>query len=246
MTKNKYFIVSILLSICLLFGYCGKKTAEKSSPAAEGELAPSADLAPSKKTPAAKTKAAPANFLKSVVLKPELVTIKEPLQAVITTHEQIPEDFKVIYKFWKNMQLLSEQPEAVLQPGDYQKNDTLFVDVEIHDQDGFLEKMRSQPLLVSNSAPEITAIPFPEKIDFGTHLIQVQAEDPDNDSLTYSLEGSNIPAAVSIDSKNGEISYKLDAIPSEDWNFTVRVQDPDGAYATRDVHLAFSDKEALQ
>ncbi|HYG09275.1 MAG TPA: putative Ig domain-containing protein, partial [Pyrinomonadaceae bacterium] len=69
----------------------------------------------------------------------------------------------------------------------------------------------------------------------GTYTYDVEATDPDNDALTYSLDTA--PNGMTIDPATGLISWPVSPHEAGEHQVVVRVQDPDGAFDTQSYTL---------
>lgn len=122
--------------------------------------------------------------------------------------------------------------ETSLQPAQFRRDSYIFVRVTVDTPAG-PSVIESQPVRIRNSPPTIQEAPasIPVQPD-GMVRFQVQASDPDQEPLTFSVE-SSLPS-VKIDPKTGRIEGK---IPPGSSSFTskVIVKDPDGLSASREI-----------
>ncbi|EKU96916.1 RHS repeat-associated core domain protein [Leptolyngbya sp. PCC 7375] len=105
-----------------------------------------------------------------------------------------------------------------------------FIRVRVDDsQGGFDTQSFTLPVLaatVENRPPIITNAPR-DQIGLGQdYLFQIEAEDPDNDPLTYRL--IEHPDDMTID-PNGLVKWPADKVQLGDYSFTVQVEDGRGA-----------------
>ena len=73
----------------------------------------------------------------------------------------------------------------------------------------------------------------------GTYTYDVEATDPDDDTLTYSLDTA--PNGMTIDPATGLISWPVSPHEAGEHQVVVRVQDPDGAFDTQSYTLTIVD-----
>lgn len=137
----------------------------------------------------------------------------------------------------------TEEPflnEATLKAENYAKGDQ--VQVRITPYDGFDEgkPYESAVLAVPNAPPVITSKP-PQNFEAHVYSYQVEASDPDDAELTYSL--TDPPAGMSI-SGSGLVHWDLTEVDPGDYKISIVVTDPDGDTATQEFTLALS-KEML-
>jgi hypothetical protein len=65
---------------------------------------------------------------------------------------------------------------------------------------------KSDPVIISNSAPMITSSP-PNSVEGMTYLYQVKADDPDNDPITFTLKSA--PKGMEIEKETGLIRWVI-------------------------------------
>ena len=90
---------------------------------------------------------------------------------------------------------------------------------------------------ISNSPPIIKSTPSGELREGTIYRYQVEAEDADGDSLSYSLQGEP-PKGMVIDAKTGVVEWQV-VIPEESLTYVyeVVVEDPEGAKSIQKVTL---------
>lgn len=95
----------------------------------------------------------------------------------------------------------------------------------------------STKVTISNSPPIIKSTPPGELREGTTYRYQVQAEDADGDTLSFSLEGEP-PKGMVIDAHTGVVEWQV-VIPEEPatYVYKVVVEDPEGAKSIQTVTL---------
>ena len=90
---------------------------------------------------------------------------------------------------------------------------------------------------ISNSPPIIKSTPPAELREGTTYRYQVEAEDADGDTLSFSLQGEP-PRGMVIDAKTGVVEWQV-VIPEEPvtYVYEVVVEDPEGAKSIQKVTL---------
>ena len=115
--------------------------------------------------------------------------------------------------------------------------------VTISVSDGLLEDSQVVQIVINNvnRAPSITSSPPTIAVVNSSYSYDVDAIDPDNESLTYSL--LTAPAGMVINASSGLISW----IPSSAGLFAVTVQasDPFGAAATQSFNITVYDNNII-
>ena len=82
-----------------------------------------------------------------------------------------------------------------------------------------------------NQAPAITSVPGTAATEGQIYTYDVDANDPDGDTLTFSLDAA--PAGMSIDTASGLIQWTPDAAQVGVNAVTARATDPGGLFATQ-------------
>lgn len=90
-----------------------------------------------------------------------------------------------------------------------------------------------------NRAPVIRSRPETSVVAGEVYLYQVEAEDDDEDRLTYSLDADDHPAGMSIDPASGLVRWNAPlGLGGESVSFTVRVDDGNGLFDEQQTLLA--------
>ncbi len=124
----------------------------------------------------------------------------------------------------KNREILAGESSETLNTSGFKKGDLITVIVTPLDGESEGNSMKSRPVIIANSPPEITSIPQADIVD-GQYRYEVTAEDPDDDTLTFSLQDS--PDGMVIDSKTGAIEWNVSEVPPGAYNIKVIVGDGD-------------------
>ena len=129
-------------------------------------------------------------------------------------------------------------------PGDLlHRGDKVSVEVTPVDAQGeTLPPFISLPIAASNASPIITSTP-PVKLSTSGFSYQVQATDPDGDSIAYRLEQG--PEGMTIDSSTGNLSWSLIGRPEGAYSVKVAAEDEFGGRAEQNfnLNLSFPKKE---
>ncbi len=86
-----------------------------------------------------------------------------------------------------------------------------------------------------NHAPAIVSTPLAQALSNQLYTYAVVAEDPDGDTLTYSLDVS--PSGMTIDASSGLISWTPTAVQNGEHSIIVRVEDGAGGFDTQNFVL---------
>ena len=100
--------------------------------------------------------------------------------------------------------------------------------------------------LTPNRPPEIKSVPVETATAGVEYVYDVNATDPDGDTLTYSLISVE-PPGMEINPDNGKITWTLpiDATVGYEFNVTVQVEDEEGLIDTQDFTITISERELV-
>jgi hypothetical protein len=120
-----------------------------------------------------------------------------------------------------------EHPEQgpILRGDQFKKGDAVGLEVTPSDSEGDGEVYRATPLVIQNGPPKFVSLP-PTSFSSNTYLYSAQAVDPDGDNLTYSL--SSAPNGMVVDSKSGQVSWKIQKEDAGTHEVEIAVQDEMG------------------
>jgi len=153
-------------------------------------------------------------------------------------------DYTLKYVFWVNAEKVGELEKNTFQLTSYKKNDYIFADVILMVSNKKVHQKRSGMTKIVNSPPEIKDIVFPKIEGPGTYEIKVKAEDVDQDTLVYSLEGKKIPPEISLDSATGIITLVTDNLEESEMKFVVVVNDDDKTHSKKEVTIKYKPKSS--
>ena len=156
---------------------------------------------------------------------PEHPTTKDSIRVEVDAFDAEDERIRYQYTWTLNGEVISTEGRAVFPSHRHKKGDEILV--EVLASDGTSESApASLSVRIENASPYWVSDPREVR---QIHGYKVQAEDPDNDSITYSLE--NAPQGMSIDPIKGVLSYKgsTDAKRGK-YDIQVKASDPEGAF----------------
>ena len=121
---------------------------------------------------------------------------------------------------------LEEETGPTLSPKLFARDDAVAVKVTPSDMYSEGETFGSKFIMIANSAPSITS--SPPGVGGEVYTYQVQTEDPDNDTLRYSLRDGG-PPGMSIDAKTGLLTWKIGADIAGSYEVMIQAHDGHGA-----------------
>lgn len=146
-------------------------------------------------------------------------------------------DIKVTYVWKAGDQIIEGADTDVLDYTKIPKGKEASVSVTASDGTGTCPPVNSKGSSITNIVPKITSSPG-TSISNGVYTYQVTAEDPDNDPLTFSIEGA--PSGMSIDAKSGLITWTIPQGVSGDFTFKVVADDGKGGKVSQTVPLVLT------
>lgn len=220
----------LLLFLALLVGACGEEKSPSPAPEPPAQTAPSTQpsIDPPPATPAtpdpvvATVENRPPK-VESVKLSPGAIFPGTWIKAEVATSD--PDDDLVMldYEWKRNDQVIVEAVTGELDTTGYEKGDLVTVGITPFDGKQKGEIKRSLPVIILNRPPEVLSFP-PPKVNDGTYVYMVEADDPDGDELTFSLETA--PSGMTIDAGSGRLEWEIPADLTG--SFAVRVVVSDG------------------
>jgi hypothetical protein len=100
---------------------------------------------------------------------------------------------------------------------------------------------QTNPTIINNCPPRIVSDPPDALAKTNFYSYQVQAADPDNDTVTFSL-GEGAPDGMTIDSQTGLLAWTLSPEQSGSFSFTIKGDDGRQGICTQRVNLALETK----
>jgi hypothetical protein len=139
------------------------------------------------------------------------------------------DDIGFTYKWSVNgNEIANDTP--ILSRDRFKRGDKVLLTVVPYDRDGSGPPFVSQNMVIPNGAPRILSIP-PQEIHGDVYTYRVTAEDPDGDSITFSLLSA--PSGMTIDSHTGVISWPITPESSGSYEVELAAQDPGGLKTTQ-------------
>ena len=164
-------------------------------------------------------------LINSVTLFPLSPNKSTPVKAKAEVTDSEGDPVTISYDWYVNSSLVKSGASDSLDPSFFQRGDFIVVEVQATDNNTESISLRSNPLEVMNSNPKITSTAPAAETPY-TYSYQVTASDPDNDSLTFSIEG---PPGMTIDPYSGLISWNFKEAGYGNYSVKVIVEDELGA-----------------
>ncbi len=159
-------------------------------------------------------------------IEPKIAYAGANLKAQVKSFD-LDDDF-VYYTFhWeKNGETILGETSQVLEQGSFKKGDSIGVTVTPDDRECQGTPKKSGPLMISNSSPIITSSPA-TSIEGMTYQYQVTANDPDQDSITFTLKSG--PKGMAMDKNTGLLRWDIRKENKGTHSIEIEASDDEGA-----------------
>ncbi len=165
-------------------------------------------------------------LIQEVWIEPKVACVTDNLKAIVKGFD-LEGDFTYYnYQWEKNGSVLSDERKETLEKGRFKKGDSIVVTVTPDDREVLGTPKRSEPLLISNSPPQIVSSP-PASVEKTIYIYQVKANDPDDDPITFALK--SCPQGMEIDKKTGLIKWEIRKEDKGSHSVEIEISDAEGA-----------------
>lgn len=170
----------------------------------------------------------------AVILIPQTARTGDKLEAQVEANDPDHDRVDLTYKWFRNDAVIKEGDELFLDTTGFTTRDKVMVEVTAHDPAGSGGSLRSEPLVLGNSAPKIVSMPpvsnAGDRFDY-----PVKATDPDGDQLTYQLEAA--PPGMTISPESGRIAWQIPSDQQGTFHVKVIAKDGQGGIASQEFDL---------
>ena len=172
-----------------------------------------------------------------VAIGPAPPSSSSSLEAVAQGSDRDNDEVSFSYQWTVNGEPVVGQEGPSLESSYFKRGDVVAVTAVPFDGSEWGPPGNSIKVTISNSPPIIKSTPPAELREGTTYRYQVEAEDADGDTMTFSLEGEP-PKGMVIDPETGVVEWQV-VIPEEPvtYVYEVVVKDPEGAKSVQKVTL---------
>jgi hypothetical protein len=172
-----------------------------------------------------------------VAIGPAPPSSSSSLEAVAQGSDRDNDEVSFSYQWTVNGEPVVGQEGPSLESSYFKRGDVVAVTAVPFDGSEWGPPGSSIKVTISNSPPIIKSTPPAELREGTTYRYQVEAEDADGDTLTFSLEGEP-PKGMVIDPETGVVEWQV-VIPEEPvtYVYEVVVKDSEGAKSIQKVTL---------
>jgi hypothetical protein len=144
------------------------------------------------------------------------------------------DEVRVIYRWWKNQDLVAETEDPSLDTTGFVRGDVLRVAVIPRDATGQGKEISSPPIAIGNSPPRFTSKPLPVTQE-RLYQYLITAVDPEGDHVSYELETA--PPGMTIDQTSGQVSWAIPSGLSGSYRVRVIAKDEQGGSSFQEFEL---------
>ncbi len=164
--------------------------------------------------------------IEEVGVEPKVAYVSDSLKAIVTSFDPDGDFIYYNYQWEKNGSVLSGETKEILEKGRFRKGDSITVIVTPDDRENLGTPKKSEPILISNSPPQIVSSP-PTSVEKATYIYQVKANEADNDPVTFTLKSG--PRGMGIDKKTGLITWEIRKEDKGTYPVEIEASDSEGA-----------------
>lgn len=145
------------------------------------------------------------------------------------------DEIHFVYRWWRNDKQVKEGEESGLDTVGFNRKDVVVVEVFARDQEGAALPVRSVPIVLGNSSPQIVSNP-PALTNRAQYEYVVRVKDVDGDTISYRLETA--PPGMTIDKVTGLVSWLVTPGSAGTHRVKVMVDDGQGGTAWQEFEVS--------
>jgi hypothetical protein len=172
-----------------------------------------------------------------VSLTPQIAQSGDRLEAQVDTSDLDHDLVTLSYRWLKNNAVVKEGEEPFLDTTGLAVRDEIVVEVTARDSISAGSSLRSDPVILGNSAPKIVSNP-PAPGPSDHYEYAVKAVDLDGDRLTYQL--TTAPPGMTISEESGRINWQFPSDQQGIVHVKVVAKDGQGGIAYQEFDLTFT------
>lgn len=172
------------------------------------------------------------------------VSLKNPaihrgvdIELVASGEDPDGDDVAFNYKWFRDGSQINFNGGSTLSGDQFDRGDQISFQVIPFDGVEEGEPYEGTAITIPNAPPVFVSTP-PLQFLSETYRYQAQAQDPDDDALTYALE--NPPPGMIIDRKTGQINWPLTDLPAGEYRVSIVADDAQGQKGYQEYSLTMS------
>lgn len=176
-----------------------------------------------------------------LTVAPREVRREDALKAEVEARDPDGDRLLFTYQWLRNGEEISGATAATLTAKDLRKGDRITVRVTVSDLEATTPPQESQPAVILNAPPRVLGGPRWETGPDGTITYQLAAEDPDGDTLTFTLS-PNAPKGMTLDGRTGIVRFRPGAGDAGTHRFSVTINDGDGGAVRQELVVVIREQ----
>jgi len=177
----------------------------------------------------------------AVSLLPQIARTGDKIEAQVEASDLDHDRIDLTYKWYRNETMIKEGEEPFLNTTGFASRDRIAVEVTAHDPSASGTSVKSEPLVLGNSAPKIVSTP-PTAASEDRFDYLVKATDHDGDQLTYQLEAA--PPGMTISAETGRIRWLIPTDQRGIFHVKVVAKDGQGGLGSQEFDLTLNTTSA--
>jgi len=145
-------------------------------------------------------------MIDEVRIEPRVPYANDNLKVLVQVIDADGDSIHYTYQWEKNGVVLGEERNETLQRDQFKKGDSIVVAVTPDDGESLGTPKKSETIIISNRPPVIVSSPS-NKMDGNIYTYQVQANDPDDDPIIFTLKSA--PKGIAINKETGLIRWEV-------------------------------------
>ena len=177
--------------------------------------------------------------IEEILLEPKVPYASDSLKVLVKGGDRDGDFIFYTYEWEGNGVSLPEERGEILERGRFKKGDAVRVTVTPDDREVIGTPKKSNLVAISNSPPIIVSTP-PNSVKGSTYTYQVNANDPDEDTVTFRLKSG--PKGMEIDKETGLLRWNIQKEDKGSHSVEIEVSDKEGGRSLQRYVLAVDIK----
>ena len=173
-------------------------------------------------------------IIREVRIEPRMAYASDRLTVYVKSDDVDGDSIYYTYRWEKNGVVPTEEKTEGLEKGRFKKGDSIAVTVTPDDRESQGISKKSEPITIQNSPPIIISSP-PTSVEGNDYIYQVQAYDPDNDPLSFSVKPA--PEGMEIDKETGLIRWVIQWKDRGSHSIEIEASDKEGGKSFQRIVL---------
>jgi hypothetical protein len=178
--------------------------------------------------------------ISSATIQPQPAYTNIELEASIEASDDDDDYLVYSYQWIKNGQKIADETSSVLSSLVFERGDKIECSIVPSDQESEGNEFTTRPVVIINRPPSITSPPPTDIVLEGSLTYQVVVEDPDQDTLAFSLS-SSVPEGITVDPATGVIKWEIPKGLAGVYPIEIIVSDGQGGRCSQNFNLTISE-----